>query len=420
MSTQSDVVVLGGGFASLESAFLLNHLMKGGVNLTLVADQPDFVFRPTLVYVPFGTDPASATLPITECVAPAAINLIEDRAVTVDPVAHTVTLQGGAVLRYDKLIVGTGALCTDGGIPGLSAHGVGIHSIADLLTLRERFSDVVHKGRGGEVSRVLFVLPVGNLCPSVLYELLLMLEVHLDRHNARDTIELTLATPEGSVLEVYGEKVHELLSERLFRRDVRVFLGETLTHVEAGVAHFATGRTLHFDHLVYAPVHAGRGGLGSLPVDAQGFLQTEGGSRRVLGQPDIYAPGDGGDFPLKEPFLAFLEADAVAEIIQAELTQRPTRAAFDPLFVGVLEAFDKGIFIAAPLRLTGHPERPLEIDHGRIEAYRVGQGTLWRHGKKLLATMLPMRFRAGEPFHAGTTWKLLDVGLESMASVLAS
>jgi hypothetical protein len=70
--------------------------------------------------------------------------------------------------------------------------------------------------------------------------------------------------------------------------------------------------------------------------------------------------------------------------------------------------------------LTGHPERPLEIDHGRIEAYRVGQGTLWRHGKKLLATMLPMRFRAGEPFHAGTTWKLLDVGLESMASVLAS
>jgi hypothetical protein len=34
--------------------------------------------------------------------------------------------------------------------------------------------------------------------------------------------------------------------------------------------------------------------------------------------------------------------------------------------------------------------------------------------------MLPMRFRAGEPFHAGTTWKLLDVGLESMASVLAS
>ena len=420
MTALPNVVVLGGGFASLESAFLLNHLMRGEVNLTLVADQPDFVFRPNLVYVPFGTDPAACALPITECVARKAITLLEDRATTVDPAAHTVTLAGGAVLPYDKLIIGTGCLAHDGGIPGLAAHGVGTHHIDELLELRKRVAEAVHKGMRGEPHKVLFVLPPGNLCPSTFYELMFMLEVWLTRHNARETVEITLATPEESVLEVFGDRVHDLLSERMFRRDMRCFLAETLVRVEPGAAHFASGRAIAFDQLVYAPVHTGRGGLGPLPTDERGFVLTEGGTRRVVGQPDIYAPGDGGDFPLKEPFLAFLEADAVAEIVQAELENKSTHAAFDPLFVGVMEAFDTGIFVAAPLRRTAQEGKPLELDHSRIEAYRVGQSGLWRHGKKLLATMLPLRFRAGEPFHAGTAWKLLDIGLESMASVLSS
>jgi hypothetical protein len=31
----------------------------------------------------------------------------------------------------------------------------------------------------------------------------------------------------------------------------------------------------------------------------------------------------------------------------------------------------------------------------------------------------PMRFNAGEPFHAGAAWQLMDVGLKGMAGALA-
>jgi len=32
-----------------------------------------------------------------------------------------------------------------------------------------------------------------------------------------------------------------------------------------------------------------------------------------------------------------------------------------------------------------------------------------RLGKKMLGDVVPMRFHAGEPFHAGSAWQLMDI-----------
>jgi sulfide:quinone oxidoreductase len=40
-------------------------------------------------------------------------------------------------------------------------------------------------------------------------------------------------------------------------------------------------------------------------------------------------------------------------------------------------------------------------------------------GKKLLGVYLPLRFRAGRPFHAGAPWRAMEVGLEGMSKTLA-
>ena len=58
----------------------------------------------------------------------------------------------------------------------------------------------------------------------------------------------------------------------------------------------------------------------ALPSDDRGFLATEPATRQVVDHPDIYAPGDAGDFPVKQAFLAFLQADTVAEHIARRST----------------------------------------------------------------------------------------------------
>ncbi len=57
MSAKPNVVVLGGGFAGLETAFHLRYTMKDRVDLTLVSEQSYFLFKPNTIYIPFGANP---------------------------------------------------------------------------------------------------------------------------------------------------------------------------------------------------------------------------------------------------------------------------------------------------------------------------------------------------------------------------
>jgi hypothetical protein len=156
-----------------------------------------------------------------------------------------------------------------------------------------------------------------------------------------------------------------------------------------------------------------------LPSDVRGFLATELATREVRGQAGVYAPGDAGDFPVKQAFLAFLQAEAVAERISAEILDRPLGDGFDPVGMCVMEMLDKATFAQVPLRLTGHPDRPVEVRPDAGDDYKVGVSPAWRIGKKMLGFYLPMRFGAGEPFHAGAGWRMMDVGLRGMVKVPA-
>ena len=142
-------------------------------------------------------------------------------------------------------------------------------------------------------------------------------------------------------------------------------------------------------------------------------------TRQVTGHPDIYAVGDAGDFPVKQAFLAFLQADAAAEHLSARILGAEPEIAFEPISMCVMEQFDKATFAQVPLKLTGVPEKPVEVDSAAAEAYKVGSYAAWRLGKKALGYYLPFRFALGNPFHAGVPWKGMEAGLKGMSSLMA-
>lgn len=183
---------------------------------------------------------------------------------------------------------------------------------------------------------------------------------------------------------------------------------------------FEDGTSLPYDELISFPPYVAATRWEGLPADERGFILTDLQTRAVVGTPRVYAPGDAGDFPVKQAFLAFLQADATAERIASEIDGHAPRATFDPVSMCVMEQFDKATFAQVPLRLTGDPARPVEVHPDRQDLYKVGVSPLWRLGKKLLGVYLPMRFRVGDPFHTGTAWQAMDVGLHAMSGVLAS
>jgi sulfide:quinone oxidoreductase len=414
----AQVVVLGGGFGGLESAFYLRMLAGKQARITLVSDTDHFLFKPNSIYVPFGLDPERLKVGLGRPAARKNIELVKAKARGIDPDARQVELED-RTLSYDRLIVATGAEMRAEEIPGLAEYAISPWTPVDMLALRAGFQGLLAAAAENRPQRVLFVVPPNNKCAGPLYEIVLMLDTWLRRNGARDSTEITWSTYEDSYIQAFGPRLHEVASGEFERRGIVGHSSWVVDRVEPDSVAYANGEQLGYDLLVAFPPYIASTPFPGLEADDRGFLTTELSSGRLPGHPEIFAVGDAGDFPVKQAFLAFLQADAAAAHLAAELTGGEPRHSFDPVSMCVMEQFDKATFAQVPLRLTGDPARPIEVRPDADGDYRVGSSKAWRLGKKMLGRSVPWRFSRGEPFHGGAFWSGMDLGLKAMSGVLA-
>ena len=418
MSAKARIVVLGGGFAGLESAFYLRARLGPRADLTLVSDRPEFLFKPNTIYIPFGADPSSFVIPLGAPAKRRDIELVAGSVGAVDPEARRVRA-AGRELAYDFLVVATGASMSPAEIPGLAENAETIWTPAEMLSLREELHTLAARAKRGEELTVLFNVPPNNKCAGPLYEIVFMVETWLRRQGIRDLVQLLYTTFERTFIQAFGPKLHEVVTAEFTERGIEGRTGVRLIAVDRDLAYYEDGTRERYDLLVAFPPYVAAVRYDGLTADGRGFLAAELESRRVVGEERVYAPGDAGDFPVKQAFLAFLQADAVAEDIAAEVGGGVPRCRFDPVSMCVMEELDKATFAQVPLALTGDPDRPVAVRADADGAYRVGVSPAWRLGKKLLGVYLPFRFNAGLPFHSGLPWRAMDAGLKGMSTLLA-
>jgi NADH dehydrogenase FAD-containing subunit len=419
ISPRPRVVVLGTGVAAIEATFLLHSRLSERVDLQVVSDSERFLFRPNLVYVPFGAEPEASELDMDVVLSNQGIPLTEQPVEGVDSDAGRVHLVDGSRLPYEHLVIATGARRGAHEIPGLGEHAVTMWDSASALALRERFTHLRGQAREGASQRVLFVVPRHNQCTLPLYEVALMLDTWLRRERAREPVGIVFATHEASFAEACGPRMHDVIRREFTERGMDGHNAAELIDVRAHEAAFAGRRTERFDLLVTIPPHDPSVRYDGLPADDRGFLRVESGTRQVLGHPEVYAPGDAGDFPIKDVFLALLQADAVADHITAVVTGRGFKRPFDAVSTNVIDMLDRAAFAQVPLEVTGDPDHPVRLRAGAGTDYKLGVSPAWRMSQRMFASSVLMRFAAGEPFRAGAGWHLMDVGARAMAGMLA-
>jgi len=103
------VVVVGGGYGGATAAKYLRMWSNGGVDVTLVEPNAQFVSCPISNLVLGGSKTiADVTVSYDNLVKRHGVKLVKDTAVGVDPDKRTVTLASGQVLAYDRLILSPG------------------------------------------------------------------------------------------------------------------------------------------------------------------------------------------------------------------------------------------------------------------------------------------------------------------------
>jgi sulfide:quinone oxidoreductase len=305
--TKRHVIVAGAGVAGLETALALQTLGEGLVSVELVAPETEFTYRALAVAEPFRMG-EMRRFPLERLVHAAGAELRRGAVASVQAEAKTVTLEDGAELAFDALVLALGAR-PRAMVPGaLTFRGP---------EDREAVTGLLERAIAGEVRRIAFVLPREATWPLPLYELALLTSEYLVSRMTRH-VELVLATPEERPLALFGPAASDAISQLLELRGIRYTRDD---HVEA-------------DAIVTLPTLEGLP-LDGIPQDEHGFVATD-ELGWVLGLTDVYAAGDMTQFPIKQGGIATQQADAVASSIASDAGARVRPAAFEPVLRGLL------------------------------------------------------------------------------------
>jgi sulfide:quinone oxidoreductase len=300
-----NIVVVGGGVAALEAVIGLRELMGTDPFITLVAPNSDFVYQPMSVGEPFAMGP-TPRLPLQKIADDFDLSWNQEALKSVGE-TRAINLEDGSFLTYDRLLVAIGAPRA-----AVYEHATTFRGETDVESVHGLVQDV----EMGMARRIGFVVPSGVAWSLPLYELALMMARRAFEMQVE--VELTLVTPEDKPLGVFGAKASAELEARLTEAGIRL-----IAHAVADVPEKGTivvrpgGEQIECERIVALPVSHGPRVAG-LTSDADGFIPID-SFGRVTRMQNVYAAGDGTNFPLKQGGLACQQADAATEHIASTL-----------------------------------------------------------------------------------------------------
>ncbi|AZM53631.1 FAD-dependent oxidoreductase [Streptomyces sp. WAC 01529] len=131
MAENTDVVVIGGGYAGVMAANRLT--LRGDVTVTLVNPRPDFVHRIRLHQVVGGT--GDAVVDYREVLGE-RVRLVVDTVERIDAAGRSVALASGGTVGYDYLVYAVGSGSADPAVPGAAEFAHPIATLEDARRLR--------------------------------------------------------------------------------------------------------------------------------------------------------------------------------------------------------------------------------------------------------------------------------------------
>jgi len=332
------VVVVGGGVAALEATLALADLAPELTDITVVAPDAEFVYRPMTVREPFAYGGARH-YPIAPILSDAGAELVSDELAWVDPAEQTIHTKAGKAIAYDALILALGA----------KAHPRYQHALTiDDRHMDEALHGLIQDIEGGYVHSVAFVAPARMPWQLPLYELALMTAARAYDMNVE--LGVTIVTPEDKPLAIFGINASQAVAELLEKAHIETITSAYAEVPSSGEVVVNPGdRSLQADRVVALPELYGPS-IRGIPLAEHGFIHVN-----PYGQvPDvgpIYAAGDAIDFAVKHGGIASQQADTAARSIAARAGAPVAPEPFDPVIHGMLLTGRDPVYLTA--RITG-------------------------------------------------------------------
>ncbi|MEF8820821.1 MAG: FAD/NAD(P)-binding oxidoreductase [Halovenus sp.] len=363
------IVILGGGtggtvLANNLAERLGSEIDSGDVRVTLINDDPEHVYKPVWLYVPFGTrEPEDGRRPLADLVDD-RVELKIDRVTAIDPDAQQLHSTGEVgPIQYDKLVVATGSTLAPDEIPGLAEAGHDYYSESGALELQDELLSFT------EGHLVLSVIGSPHMCPAAPLEFVFMADDWLRERGLREDVEITYTYP---IQRVHGNPhIAEWARPIMDDRDINVETFFNPEEIDDGTIHTMEGSELSYDLLVAIPPHRGLDLLTEAGLGDSGWVDVDKHTLEAEHAANVYALGDAAATGVpKAGSVAHYQAGVVSQRLASEVRGRPATARYDGKTLCFVETgMDSASYVEFDYEHPPSPAPPSEKLHWSKLAY---------------------------------------------------
>jgi len=346
MNTASRITVAGAGFAAITGVRELRKKLPAA-DITLVAPAPEFVYLPSLIWVPYGMrqgdDLRYDILPLLNKLD---VNYMRGSVTGVSECGRTLQTDRGEI-GNDALLIATGGryIRKLPGIENVITICEGIEAAENMgARLSALSSGTIAMGFGGNPKEP------SAMRGGPMFELLFGLETWLRKQGTRDRFKLVFFTPAPQPGKRLGEKAVAKLLQEMKKRGIETHLGHKLQSFENNVVK-TEGGEIPADLILFMPGMTGPAWMQGtpLPVSPGGMIQAD-ALCQVNGMERVYVAGDAGSFPgpewmPKQAHMADLQATAAAKNIALNLAGKPASEQFKVELLCIIDSLDKGMLV---------------------------------------------------------------------------
>ena len=285
------VLILGGGFAGVETAI---YLRKQGIETTLISDRDYFYIYPTSIWIPTGDATMSdVSIPLEQLAKKHGFNLIVDAVTSFEAKDKRVTLASGRVIDdfdYIVLAIGQDKIKLKGMENSLSICG----KPEEAVELHKRLEELVKRG-SGKIAMGFGGNPkdTSAVRGGPAFEVLFNVHNFLKKRKLRDKFELTFFAPMEKPGQKMGDKALIMMDKMFKMTNIKKKVGSKIVEFEKDGIRFEDGTKLESDLTMF--ISAGKGHhileKSGLPISEAGFVVTN-EYNEIDGFDGIYAIGD--------------------------------------------------------------------------------------------------------------------------------
>ena len=346
MSTAQKITVAGSGFAAMTGARELRKQLPGA-DITLVAPKPEFVYLPSLIWVPYGLrkgeDLRLDTRPLLKKLN---VNYIQGSVSGISEDGRTLQTSAGDIAN-DALLIATGSRYIRK-LPGIE----NVITICEGIEAAEKMRDRLQAMDGGTIAMGFGGNPKepSAMRGGPMFELLFGLETWLNQQGAREKYRLVFFTPAPQPGKRLGMKAVSKLLDEMKKRGIETHLGHKLLSFENNIVK-TEGGEIPADLIMFMPGMTGPAWIQDtpLPMSPGGMIRAD-AMAQVEGMERVYVAGDSGSFPgpewmPKQAHMADLQAVAAAKNIALNLAGQPAAEKFRVELLCIIDTLDKGMLV---------------------------------------------------------------------------